>query len=109
MSPTVMFDANGEVKLGGSRIIGHTAQSIFNVIEFKLDPQEAIDTPHYQNNNEESTSIETPIPGVTRDFNGTDLAESPMARGHEVNEAEMNSGGLSMNLLEDSVLVGVVD
>lgn len=46
MSPTIVFDANGKVKLltgsvGGARIIGHTAQAILNVIEFELSPQEA--------------------------------------------------------------------
>jgi gamma-glutamyltranspeptidase/glutathione hydrolase len=64
MSPTIVFDDDGNVVLvtgsaGGSKIIGDTAQSIWNVIEFDLDPQEAINVPHYQNRNEK-TEIESP-------------------------------------------------
>ena len=44
MSPTIVFDEHGRVKIvtgspGGSRIIGYTAQSIINIIDFGLDPQ----------------------------------------------------------------------
>lgn len=68
----------------------------------------SIDVPHYQNINEEKTTIETPIPGVTRNYNATALAESLMARGHNVSETDMNSG-LSMILVQDNAFVGGVD
>lgn len=79
MSPSIVFDGDGKVKLvtgspGGSRIIGYTAQSIMNVIHFGLDPQEAINMPHYQNRNS-YTQLETPIPGVTLDYDADALAE----------------------------------
>lgn len=68
MSPTIVFDDAGNVVLvtgsaGGSKIIGDTDQSIWNMIEFDLDPQEAINVPHYQNRNEK-TEIESPSSGL---------------------------------------------
>jgi gamma-glutamyltranspeptidase/glutathione hydrolase len=78
MSPTIVFDAFDDVFLvtgspGGSRIIGYTSQSIINVIDFGLDPQEAINVPHYLNRNG-STDIEEPIPGTTLDYDADALA-----------------------------------
>lgn len=78
MSPTIVFDDEGDVELvtgspGGSRIIGYTAQSIMNVLDFGLDPQEAINMPHYQNRNS-YTQLEEPIPDVTIDYDAEALA-----------------------------------
>lgn len=78
MSPTIVFDEDGKVEIvtgspGGSRIIGYTAQSIVNMIDFGLDPQEAINVPHYMNRNG-GTDIEEPIPGVTLEYNAAALA-----------------------------------
>ncbi len=86
MSPTIVFDENGEVEIvtgspGGSRIIGYTAQSIVNMIDFNLDPQQAINVPHYMNRNGR-TDIEQPIPGVTLDYDAEALATALKERGH---------------------------
>jgi gamma-glutamyltranspeptidase/glutathione hydrolase len=86
MSPTIVFDDDGKVELvtgspGGSRIIGYTAQSIMNVFDFGLDPQEAINVPHYMNRNGR-TDIEAPIPGVTLDYDAAALADELKDLGH---------------------------
>jgi gamma-glutamyltranspeptidase/glutathione hydrolase len=86
MSPTIVFDDKGKVKLvtgspGGSRIIGYTAQSIMNVLEFGLDPQEAINVPHYMNRNGR-TDLEEPIPRVTLNYDAEALAAELIGRGH---------------------------
>ena len=86
MSPTIVFDADGHVKYvtgspGGSRIIGYTAQSIMNMIDFGLDPQEAINVPHYMNRNGR-TDIESPIAGVTLDYDAESLAAELKNLGH---------------------------
>jgi gamma-glutamyltranspeptidase/glutathione hydrolase len=86
MSPSIVFDDEGEVELvtgspGGSRIIGYTAQSIMNVLEFGLDPQESINVPHYMNRNGR-TDLEEPIPGVTLDYDAEALRDELIARGH---------------------------
>lgn len=86
MSPTIVFDKHGRVEIvtgspGGSRIIGYTAQSIMNIIDFDLDPQEAINLPHYMNRNGR-TDLETPLPGITLDYDAEALADELKARGH---------------------------
>jgi gamma-glutamyltranspeptidase/glutathione hydrolase len=86
MSPTIVFDEHGRVEIvtgspGGSRIIGYTAQSVVSMIDFGLDPQEAINVPHYMNRNGR-TDIENPIPGVTLDYDAEALANALKERGH---------------------------
>ena len=86
MSPTIVFDDDGRVELvtgspGGSRIIGYTAQSILNVLTFGLDPQEAINVPHYMNRNGR-TDLEIPVPGITLDYDAAGMAEALIERGH---------------------------
>ena len=86
MSPIIVLDSDGKVALvtgspGGSRIIGYTAQSIMNVLDFGLDPQETINVPHYMNRNGR-TDLEAPIPGVTLDYDAEALAAELILRGH---------------------------
>lgn len=68
MSPTIVLDQSGQVKIitgssGGSKIIGDTAQTIMNMVDFAMDSQEAANVPHYQNRNEK-TEIESPQSGL---------------------------------------------
>lgn len=96
MSPTIVFDGEGKVELvtgspGGSRIIGYTAQSIMNVIDFGLDPQEAINVPHYMNRNGR-TDLEIPVPGITLDYDAEGLADALKIRGHAVDIITQDSG-----------------
>lgn len=96
MSPTIVFDAQGQVEIvtgspGGSRIIGYTAQSIVNMIDFGLDPQQAINVPHYMNRNGR-TDIETPIAGNTLDYDAQALANELIARSHNVGIIAQTSG-----------------
>ena len=104
MSPTLVLDERGRPILvtgspGGSRIIGYTAQSIVNVLDFGLDPQQAINTPHYQNRNG-STEIERTIAGITVDYDANALAEALVARGHPVNVSDVLESGLSIIQVE---------
>ena len=110
MSPTIVFDAAGEVELvtgspGGSRIIGYTAQSVINHIDFGLDPQLSVATPHYLNRNG-STDIEEPIPGVTLDYDAEALAAALAARGHPVNIRSLTSGLSVIEVLPGQLLGG---
>lgn len=135
MSPTIVFDADGRINLltgsvGGSRIIGHTVKSLVNMLDFGLDPQEAIDLPHFQNNNEETTKIEALIPEVIQDYatarsqnqsikridelisgyDTAELSESLAARGHVVEiEDEMSSGLAVILVTDEGALVGGAD
>ena len=97
MSPTIVFDGKGRVEYvtgspGGSRIIAYTAQSIMNMIDFGLDPQEAINVPHYQNRNFGRTDIEIPIPGVTLDYDTETLQTQLLDLGHVNSRGEPDVG-----------------
>lgn len=97
MSPTIVFDEDGRVEIvtgspGGSRIIGYTAQSIMNMIDFGLDPQEAINIPHFMNRNSRNTDLEPPIPGVTIYYDVAALEAALDARGHDARELVQTSG-----------------
>jgi gamma-glutamyltranspeptidase/glutathione hydrolase len=96
MSPTIVFDEEGKVEIvtgspGGSRIIGYTAQSIINMIDFGLDPQESINLPHYMSRNFRS-DLETPIPGVIADYDVNALRDALVDRGHVVRILTQTSG-----------------
>jgi gamma-glutamyltranspeptidase/glutathione hydrolase len=112
MSPTIVLDGNGQVELvtgspGGSSIIGYTAQSIVNVLDFGLDAQQAVNIPHHQNRNG-STNLEAPIPGVTIDYDVDALKDALEARGHPVSVGVLTSG-LSVIQATDAGLVGGAD
>ncbi len=127
MSPTIVFasgvsedddddddDDDREVFLvtgspGGSRIIGYTAQSIINVVDFGLDPQEAINVPHYQNRNG-STELEEPIPSVTLPYDPEALRETLQTeRAYGTVNIRSLTSGLSVIQVGDSVLIGGAD
>ena len=112
MSPTIVLDGDGQVELvtgspGGSSIIGYTAQSIVNVVDFGLDAQQAVNIPHHQNRNG-STSLEAPIPGVTIDYDVEALKAALEARGHPVSVGVLTSG-LSVIQVTGAGLVGGAD
>ena len=90
---------------GGSRIIGYTAQSIMNMIDFGLDPQEAINSPHYGNRNS-NTELETAIPGVTGPGDAADLQAGLEARGHPVRVRSLTSGLSIIQVTEDGFIGG---
>jgi len=104
MSPTIVFDSEGKVEIvtgspGGSRIIGYTAQSIMNMIDFNLDPQEAINVPHFMNRNGR-TDLETPIPGITLDYDAEALADELRDKNHNVGIISQTSGLSIIQVLE---------
>ena len=112
MAPTIVLTGDGDVELvtgspGGSRIIGYTAQSIINHIDFDLDPQESINIPHYQNRNG-STELEEPIEGVTIDYERGALIAELQARGHRIGGSILTSG-LSIIHVDGNRLVGGAD
>lgn len=89
MSPTMVFDENGELSMvigspGGSRIIGFVAQTIVGVIDWSLDMQAAIAMPHVVNRNG-GTDLEA-------NTVAEDLADGLEAKGHSVAIRDLNSG-----------------
>lgn len=89
MSPTLVFDAQGRFHLavgspGGSAIINYVVQTLVALLDWQLDPQQAISLPRYGSRNgptelEAGRQLEVLVP---------ELAQ----RGHQVTFSEMASG-----------------
>lgn len=89
MSPTMVFDEEGELEVvvgspGGSRIVSYVAQTLIGMIDYGLNIQEAINLPKITNRND-YTALEkgTPI---------AELEKPLKALGHNVKVIDLNSG-----------------
>src|SRR5690606_4053999 len=104
MAPTIVFENDQPVLLtgspGGANIIDYTALSIIAILDWDMDPQEAIDLPHVINLN-----------GPTRVEEGggaEEMAADLTALGHEVTIANLNSGLPVIEITGDG-LVGAAE
>ncbi|HEX8167587.1 MAG TPA: gamma-glutamyltransferase [Beijerinckiaceae bacterium] len=89
MAPTIVFDAFGRLYAvtgspGGSQIIGFVAKTLVAILDWKLDPQAAVDFPNFGSRNgptelEAGTEAEAWRPALE-------------AKGHEVRVMDMTSG-----------------
>jgi len=89
MAPTMVFNADKSLKLvvgspGGSRIINYVAQTILGVLDWKLDPQTAINLPKVTNRNRVTT--------LEKGTKITSLKAALAAKGHKVVVRDLNSG-----------------
>jgi len=103
MAPTMVFNKDNSLKLlvgspGGSRIINYVAQTIIGVLDWKLDPQEAINLPKITNRNY-VTTIEH---GTTAE------ALKPLleAKGHKVQIRDLNSGIHAIEITKTGLVGG---
>lgn len=105
MSPTMVFDEEGELYLvigspGGSRIINYVAQTLVGVLDWGLDVQQAINLPKFTHRND-YVALE----------DGTDIVKLQQGLeklGHEVKIIDLNSG-LHGILIKDGKLIGGAD
>jgi gamma-glutamyltranspeptidase/glutathione hydrolase len=89
MAPTVVFDAFDRLYLvtgspGGSQIINYVAKTLVGLLDWKLDPQQAVDLPNFGSRN-----------GPTELERGTEAEgwkAALEAKGHEVRLIDMTSG-----------------
>jgi len=104
MSPTIVLQDGKPVILagspGGSRIINYVAKTLVAMIDWGLDPQEAIDMGHVVNRNG-ATDLEEGTEAVA-------LEAALTALGHEVNIRDLNSG-LHVIAITDVGLIGGAD
>ena len=104
MAPTIVLEDGAPVLLtgspGGANIIDYTALSIIAMLDWDMDPQDAIDLPHVTNLN-----------GGTRVEEGEgaeEMSDGLIALGHEVTVANLNSG-LHVIQITENGLIGAAD
>lgn len=104
MSPTIVMQDGKPVLLtgspGGSRIINYATQSVIAILDWGMDPQDAVAMPHIVNRNgktdvEEGTDAEALIPELE-------------SLGHEINVRSLTSG-LHSILIQGDHLYGAAD
>ncbi|WP_281558856.1 gamma-glutamyltransferase [Thalassomonas sp. RHCl1] len=103
MAPMMVFNSDGSLKLvvgspGGSRIINYVAQTILGVLDWQLNPQQAINLPHVTNRNK-----------VTTLEKGTSIAQlkpALEAKGHQVSVRDLNSGIHAIEVKKAGLLGG---
>ena len=105
MAPTIVLQDGKPILAigspGGSRIINYVAAALVDILDFGMDPQQALGDPHIVNRN-----------GATDIEEGTDaesMAAELEALGHEVNIRDLNSGLHAIQITEDGGLVGAAD
>ena len=90
MSPTLVFDkATGEVVMsagspGGAIIIHYTAKTLYGVLNWRLNAQEAINLPNFAALGAPTSLEENRFPKTTVDY--------LTSRGHEVRQINLTSG-----------------
>lgn len=72
-----------------------------NMVDFGLDPQEAINIPHFMNRNTGTTDLEPPIPAVTIDFDVAALEAALDARGYDARELVQTCGLSIIQVIHD--------
>ena len=104
MAPTVVLRDGRPVLLtgspGGAAIIGYTAASIISILDWGMDPQEAIDRPNIVTFNGPAIIEETEA--------GQELAAALEELGHEVSLRDLNSG-LHVIVVGEEGLTGAAD
>lgn len=105
MAPTIVLEYGEPVLLigspGGSRIITYVAQALIALLDWDMDPQEAVDLGHVVNRNG-GTDLE-------QGTGAADLADALTALGHKVTLRDLNSGLHAIQILPGGGLLGGAD
>jgi gamma-glutamyltranspeptidase/glutathione hydrolase len=105
ISPTIVMKDGAPYLMigspGGSRIINYVAKTIIAVLDWDMDPQDAIETGHFLHRNTSSIDVEQNT--AAAEFEGR-LSEL----GHKVSVRDLNSG-LHAILIKDGQLIGAAD
>ncbi|WP_111431848.1 gamma-glutamyltransferase [Rhodobacteraceae bacterium DSL-40] len=104
MAPTVVLEEGVPVLLvgspGGSRIIPYVAQALVGILDFGLDPQEAVDRPHVLSRNGPADIEEGPEAQA--------MADALAGLGHETKIRDLNSGLHAIAITPEG-LIGAAD
>lgn len=107
MSPTIIFDANGEVKMvtgspGGNSIVAYVAKTIVGVLAWDKTPQEAAALPNIIARGE-IVGVEVDVEG------GQEAADALKEMGYNVQERTGENSGLHLILVTEDGLLGGAD
>lgn len=107
MSPTIIFDENGDLKMvtgspGGNSIVAYVAKSIIAVIDWGDTAQEAVAVPNIVARGE-SVGVEVDVPG------GQAVADELVAQGYKVIERRGENSGLHVIVVTEDGLDGGAD
>ncbi|MEO0448934.1 MAG: gamma-glutamyltransferase [Pseudomonadota bacterium] len=107
MSPTIIFDDSGEVKMvtgspGGNSIVAYTAKTIIGVLAWDHTPQEAVALPNIVARGE-TVGVEVDRGG------GQEVADELKADGYNVQERRGENSGLHVILVTEDGLLGGAD
>ena len=116
MAPTLVFDGSplrlGELRAvtgspGGSKIIQFVVKTLVGILDWGLDPQQAVGAPSFGATNSPETGLGGEHPAIGGD-------DSPLARwltehGHKVSTADQSSGLSAILRQSDGTLVGGAD
>lgn len=116
MAPTMVFDgtplARGDLRAvlgspGGSRIIQFVVKTLVGMVDWGLDPQQAVGAPLFGAANSPETGIGSEHPAVARDPAAVTGRLTEL--GHEVSTDEQSSGLSAILRQSDGTLVGGAD
>ncbi|MGF1462832.1 MAG: gamma-glutamyltransferase [Maricaulaceae bacterium] len=107
MSPTIVFDENGEFLMavgspGGNSIIAYVAKTLIGVLDWGLSPQEAVNLPNV-------IARRQPV-GVETARMDEALVDALEARGHQIRPGQGEGSGLHAVMVSpDGALIGAAD
>ena len=107
MSPTIIFDGEGDLKMvtgspGGNSIVAYTAKTIIGVLDWGKTPQEAVNLPNIIARGE-TVGVEVDREG------GPEAAEALRQMGYIVQERRGENSGLHVILVTEDGLEGAAD
>ena len=107
MSPTMVFDENGDVMMvtgspGGNSIPAYVSKSIIGVIDWNMSAQDAVDFPNIVARGE-MVRVEIGVPP------GQEIADDLASRGYKVQEREGENSGLHVIVVGPDGLDGAAD
>jgi len=103
MAPTMIFNQDNSLKLiigspGGSRIINYVAQTIIAVLDWQLNPQQAINLPKVTNRNHLTT--------LEKGTKAESLKATLEAKGHNIQIRNLNSGLQAIEVTKHGLIGG---
>lgn len=107
MSPTIVFDAEGDLLMvtgspGGNSIVAYVSKTLLGALEWNLSAQEAINLPNVIARGR-TVGVEVDVP------KGQEWADTLAAMGYEVEERSGENSGLHVILVRDHGLEGGAD